>query len=198
MEVPPIRDLGDVEALICLVGVDFDPDRRASEYTGPGVGPRFTSEQAARLDRAVEAAHCLCEQAGLDLGDLARRVVDELRHGPWPNLEDLVVLVVGGPLDGLRCLGPFPDSDSVDTEHRELRPHDWWLGTLDQLDLPAGPRLLQRLEVAMALLKDAAEVAAGDDRPGPGGELTEILWRLRALQLELDCPGCGELAHPTQ
>lgn len=198
MELPPIRDLGDVESLIRLVGIDFDPDRPASQYTDPGDTPRFTPEQATRLDSAVEAAHHVCEQAGLDLRELARRVIDELRHGPWPALEDLVVLLVGSPLDGLRCLGPFPDSDSVDTEHRELRSHEWCFGTLDQLDLPPGPRLLQRLEVAMALLNDAAKVADSDNQPRLTEELGAILWRLRALQLELDCPACPELAHPTQ
>jgi hypothetical protein len=189
MDVPEIRCLDDVRTLIRLVGAnvggDFDPYRAAGDYCGPDGRPRFSGAQAARLDTAIDAAEEVCEQAGVDFGELARRVVDDLRHGPWPSTGDLVVLLLGVPTDGLRCYGPFPTGDSVDAEHRALRGAPLRPASLGQLDLPPGQLLLHRVEVAMALLDDAAQVAAAADRPGLAGELTVTGWRLRALQHEL-------------
>jgi hypothetical protein len=154
----------------------------------PEVPPaELTAEQATMLNGAVARAARICEQAGVDLAGLAREVVDELRHGPWPTLEELVVLVVGGPLDGLSCYGPFPTGDSVDTEHRDLRHDTWWLSPLQQLEVPSADARRHQVEVAMALLAAAAR-AAGDDRPWLVGPLTDILWQLRVLQLTLDLP----------
>jgi hypothetical protein len=195
VDIPKVRTLGDVEALICQVGADFDPARPGRDYLTPAGGRRFTDEQATRLDTAVASAARVCEQAGVGLAELARRVVDELRHGPWPTLGEMVVLLVGSPLDGLHCYGPFPTGDSVDAEHRDLRHDYWWIGGLEQLELPAADATRHRVEVAMALL-DAAADADGEDRPRLAGRLTEVLWQLRAVQLHLEAGSPEHLHDP--
>jgi len=184
MDLPEIDRPDDAAALIRLVGVDFDPDRPARHYTTPDGHPRFTAAEAAALDGAVARVMELCEQAGVDLRDRARRVIDELQHGPWPSLADVVVLLAGGPVNGFACYGPLPDSDSPGGEEtHELRHEPWWLVGLGQLDLHPQDTLLHRVAVAMALLGDAAVVAAADDRQGLAEDLTRICWRLRGLQL---------------
>ncbi len=190
MELPEIRGPDDAAALIRLIGVDFDPDRSAWHYTTPDGCPRFNDAQAAALNNAIARAGSVCEQAGVDLRDVARRVIDELRHGPWPSLADVEVLLMGGPVDGFACYGPLPDSDRDSSisgeETHDLRHQPWWRVGLDQLDLHPRQTLLHRVEVAMALLGDATSVATADDRPCLAEDLTRICWRLRGLQLDLN------------
>ncbi len=187
MELPVIGSPDDAATLIHLIGIDFDPDRPACHYTRPDGSPRFPAEQAVAVDGAVARAASVCDQAGVSLHDLARRVIDELRHGPWPSLDNVVVLLLGGPVDGFACYGPLPDDDSISGEEtHELRHESWWPVGLDQLDLHPRTTLLHRVEVAMALLADAAAVARADDRPLLAGNLTTLCWRLRGVQLELD------------
>ena len=187
MELPEIHGPDDAAALIRLIGVDFDPDRSAWHYTTPDGYPRFNDAQAAALNSAVARAGSVCEQAGIDLRDVARRVIDELCYGPWPSLADVVVLLRGGPVDGFACYGPLPDGDSISGEEtHELRHKPWWLAGLDQLDLHPRQTLLHRVEVAMALLSDAAGVATADDRHDLAEDLTRICWRLRGTLIDLD------------
>jgi hypothetical protein len=143
-------------------------------------------DDAAALDTAVARAGEVCERVGVNLRDLARRVIDELRHGPWPSLDDVMVLLMGSPINGFACYGPLPDSDSISIDDtHELRHEPWWEARLNQLDLHPQRTLLYRVEVAMALLGDARGCDAADEHPWVADTLTKIRWQLRVLQLEL-------------